>query len=376
MSEFGAGSGGHAACCIIPPHMLRNLERTGTRQEREGAGTTLRLDAETRLLRDRAGAVRPASSESAVDGKTARRNIYVDGKTARQPGAVAGVVDVAPGALVRAEGAPDTGDVTVTEAYDGLGATLALLTEVYQRNSLDGAGLDLTATVHYGNRYNNAQWNGSQMIFGDGDGTLFNRFTVAIDIIGHELTHGLTQNTAGLHYYGQSGALNESMSDVFGVMVAQYHASPRPIAEQADWLIGKGIFTSAVRGLAIRSMKAPGSAYDDPKLGKDPQPGSMDAYLETFEDNGGVHINSGIPNRAFQLAAVALGGYSWERAGQVWYDTLLDPKLSPSATFVQFAALTVAHAGKLGADVAEAVQGAWQQVGVRPPAPLLDELRV
>lgn len=353
-----------SVCQIIPPHMLRNLERTGNRQERDGATTTLRLDEETRLLRDRAGAVRPASNEAAVEGKTAKRNIYDARNGTRLPGT-----------LVRAEGAPDTGDVTVTEAYDGLGATLALLADVYSRNSLDGAGLDLTATVHYGNKYNNAQWNGSQMIFGDGDGALFNRFTSAIDIIGHELTHGLTQNTAGLRYYGQSGALNESVSDVFGVMVAQYHASPRQPAEQADWLVGKGIFTPAVRGVAIRSMKAPGTAYDDPKLGKDPQPGSMDAYVETFEDNGGVHINSGIPNRAFQLAAVALGGYSWEKAGQVWYDTLLDPKLSPSATFVQFAALTVTHAGKLGADVAEAVQGAWQQVGVRPPAPLLDELR-
>lgn len=362
MSEMvGAGF----CCHIIPPHILRNLERNGSAQERDRAAATLRLDEQNRLVRDRAGGARPASSETVVEGRTARRNVY-DAKGATR----------LPGTLVRAEGAPDTGDAAVTEAYDGLGATLALLVDVYQRNSLDGAGMDLTATVHYGNRYNNAQWNGAQMIFGDGDGVLFNRFTSAIDIIGHELAHGLTQNTAGLHYYGQSGALNESVSDVFGVMVAQYQASPRPTAEQADWLVGKGIFTPAVRGVAIRSMKAPGTAYDDPKLGKDPQPGSMDAYVETFEDNGGVHINSGIPNRAFQLAAVALGGYSWERAGQVWYDTLTDPKLSPSATFVQFAALTVAHAGKLGADVAEAVQGAWQQVGVRPPAPLLAELSV
>lgn len=351
--------------CVIPPHVLRSIERNGTPAERERAAETLRLDDAARVLRTRVGAVRAAPPEAAVAGVTAKRNIYDAGNGTKLPGT-----------LVRGEGAPETGDVTVTEAYDGLGATLALLGDVYDRNSLDDAGLDLVSTVHYGNRYNNAQWNGTQMIFGDGDGTLFNRFTVAVDIIGHELTHGVTQHAAGLHYYGQSGALNESLSDVFGAMVAQYHAAPRQTADQADWLIGKGIFTAAVKGAAIRSMKEPGTAYDDPKLGKDPQPASMDAYVETFEDNGGVHINSGIPNRAFYLAAVALGGYSWEKAGQVWYDTLLDPKLRPGATFVQFAALTVANAGKLGPDVADAVQGAWQQVGVQPPATLLDELRV
>jgi Zn-dependent metalloprotease len=349
--------------CVVPPHILRRIQENGTPEERDLADATLRLDETARVSRIQAGTVRSAPAVEGTAGVTAKRNIYDAGHGTGLPGT-----------LVRAEGAPDSGDVTVNEAYDGLGATLALYGDIYRRNSLDGAGQDLTGTVHYGNKYNNAQWNGTQMLFGDGDGTIFNRFTIAIDIIGHELTHGVTQHTAGLNYYGQSGALNESVSDVFGSLVKQYHAAPRETADQADWLIGKGIFTAAIKGVAIRSMKDPGTAYDDPKLGKDPQPATMDDYQDTFEDNGGVHINSGIPNRAFYLAAVGIGGYAWEKAGQVWYDTLIDPKLSASATFVQFAALTVANAARFGSDVAGAVQDAWQQVGVRP-AKLLDELR-
>src|SRR5262249_6826367 len=148
----------------------------------------------------------------------------------------------------------------------------------------------------------------------------FNRFTISVDIMGHELTHGVTAYTAGLIYQGQSGALNESISDVFGSMVKQFALSQT--VATADWLIGAGIFTPKVNGVALRSMKEPGTAYNDPVLGKDPQPADMAHYVNTSSDNGGVHINSGIPNRAFYLTAVALGGNSWDRAGRIWYATL------------------------------------------------------
>src|SRR5690606_25342549 len=115
---------------------------------------------------------------------------------------------------------------------------------------------------------------------------LFNRFTIAADIIGHELAHGVTQHTANLIYQGQSGALNESMSDVFGSLVKQRLLGHT--AAEADWLIGEGLFTSNVNGTGIRSMKEPGTAYDDPVLGKDPQPGHMNNYVQTPSDNGGV----------------------------------------------------------------------------------------
>src|SRR6185312_15543366 len=109
------------------------------------------------------------------------------------------------------------------EAYDGLGATYQLYSEAFDRDSIDDAGMPLLGSVHYDVDYDNAFWDGRQMVFGDGDGELFNRFTISLDVIGHELTHGVTADEAGLVYFRQSGALNESVSDVFGVLVKQYH---------------------------------------------------------------------------------------------------------------------------------------------------------
>ena len=100
----------------------------------------------------------------------------------------------------------------------------------------------------------------------------------------HEFAHGVTQFSAGLVYAGQSGALNESVSDAFAAMAKQRVLGQTP--EQADWLIGAGLFRPGVQARALRSMLEPGTAYDDPRLGRDPQVGSMD-YSETIEDNGG-----------------------------------------------------------------------------------------
>jgi hypothetical protein len=188
---------------------------------------------------------------------------------------------------------------------------------------------------------------------------VFGRFTKPIDVLGHELSHAVTQFTANLTYQGQSGALNESMSDVFGACVKQRHLGQD--AASADWLVGEGIFVAGINGKALRSMESPGTAYDDPKLGKDPQVGEMQDYVQTTEDNGGVHINSGIPNRAFVLAAKAVGGDSWSGAGKIWYAALTSG-LAAGSDFATFAAATVAAAG----DQAEAVRQAWTTVGVTP----------
>lgn len=275
-----------------------------------------------------------------------------------------------PGTLVRGEGDPETDDVAVTEAYDGLGATWDLLARVYGRDSLDGQGLMLPATVHYSRDYDNAFWDGRQMVFGDGDGVYFTRFTASLDVIAHELAHGLVQYTAGLTYVGQSGALNESVCDVIGSLVRQRVLGQS--AAEADWLIGSQLFTDRVRGVALRSMAAPGTAYDDPALGTDPQPGHMDDYVDlphdADNDNGGVHINSGIPNRAFHMFATALGGSSWERAGQVWFDTLATRGLIPrDADFLTFASATLTTARDRYAEnpeVVEALLEAWSGVGL------------
>ncbi len=341
--------------CILPPHILRSIAANGTQAQRSAAVRSLSVDHTIRLSRAthqllQAG-VRRATVAAAPVGK--RRTIYT-----------ASNEEALPGAVTRLEGAPATGDLAADEAYDGLGSTFDFYWDVFDRNSIDDEGLPLDATVHYGSAYDNAFWNGQQMVFGDGDQDVFNRFTISLDVIGHELTHGVTGDEVNLVYTGESGALNESVSDVFGSLVKQY--ALKQTATDADWLIGAGLFTDKVHGVALRSMKAPGTAYDDPLLGKDPQPANMSGYVHTTEDNGGVHINSGIPNHAFFIVASQFGSYAWEKAGRIWYETLRDPRLRPTASFRQFAGRTVRQASQLfGPAEAQAVLQAWREVGVK-----------
>jgi Zn-dependent metalloprotease len=342
-------------CCIIPPHLVRKLAESRDPQIRARALQSLALSSRIRGRRD----VYAAIAMPSVGNQGLHRTIFDAGNTTDLPGT-----------QVRAEGGAATGDQSVNEAYDGLGATYDLYEQVFKRNSLDDKGLRLVASVHYGQQYDNAEWDGRQMLFGDGDGQYFNRFTIAIDVIGHELTHGVTQYTANLEYQDQSGALNESFSDLFGSLVKQ-HAGGQDAAS-ADWLIGVGIFTDRVksgdpsRPAALRSMLHPGTGYDDPTFGKDPQPDNMRGYVHTQDDSGGVHTNSGIPNRAFALAAQAIGGDAWNDAGMIWYKTLL--RLSPTAQFQDVADMTYHVAGELftsGSDQQQAVLDAWAQVGLR-----------
>ncbi|MEV7089525.1 M4 family metallopeptidase [Streptomyces sp. NPDC093085] len=340
-------------CAIVPPHILDKLAQSEDLALSGPARRTLEADS-TQRTRRRLTALAPRLTPTTREATgTPHRTIH----DCRHGTAL-------PGTKVREEGSEPSGDATVNRAYSGLGATFELLLSAYGRDSLDGAGLPLAASVHYDREYANAFWDGEQMVFGDGDGEVFLDFTLPVDVIGHELTHGLTQYTANLAYYGQSGALNESLSDVFGTLVKQ-HALDRT-ADQADWLIGEGLLGPRVHGVALRSMKAPGTAYDDPALGKDPQPATMDDYVRTSKDNGGVHINSGIPNHAFYLLATELGGKAWERAGQIWFDVLTGGELEVDAEFTDFARLTVAAARARYGDAAEleATVKAWSQVGV------------
>jgi Zn-dependent metalloprotease len=344
---------GAHCCAILPASMLRRMAQHGTVAQRRAALATLATDQTVRLTR--------ATTQLLGSGPRA----LPLGTPAQQQRTIYDAAQrmTLPGKVVRSEGAKAGRDVEVNEAYDGLGATFAFFANVYQRNSIDDAGMPLDATVHYGKHYDNAFWNGAQMVFGDGDGDLFNRFTVSLDVIGHELTHGVTGDEARLVYVGESGALNESISDVFGSLVKQY--ALQQTAAKADWLIGKGLFTAKVHGVALRSMKAPGTAFDDPVLGKDEQPAHMSGYVHTTADNGGVHTNSGIPNHAFYLAAIALGGNAWDKAGRIWYATLRDRALKPTATFSEFADRTRANADHLlGTAARKVVAAAWDEVGV------------
>jgi Zn-dependent metalloprotease len=263
-----------------------------------------------------------------------------------------------PGDVVRSAGDPASGDTTVDEAADGTTAVLAMYADVFGRSSYDGAGAQVVVTVHYEQNYDNAFWDGTQLVFGDGDGKVFGSFTEPVDVLGHEFTHAVTQFSAALTYQDQSGALNESVSDCFGMCLKQRLLGQT--ADQADWLVGEGIFLSGINARALRDMAHPGTAYDDPTLGQDPQVGDMADYVDTTDDNGGVHTNSGIPNRAFYLAATAIGGDTWEGAGQIWYAALTGGQVVADTDFAGFAAATVAAAG----DHADAVRTAWETVGV------------
>ncbi len=348
----------HPLNCIIPPHMAERILENGTPGQKKKIGEYIRI----------AGQMRGQRQQLA---ELTKRGLASEGERMRKVYNAGNASDL-PGNLVRSEGDAPTGDPAVDEAYDGSGATYDLYAEVFGRNSIDKQGMELISTVHFLEGYDNAFWNGEQMVYGDGDEDLpeqerlFNRFTSAIDIIGHELTHGVTQYEANLVYRNQPGALNESFSDVFGSLVKQ--RVKNQTAPEADWLIGEGLFTANVDAEGIRSMKAPGTAYDDPLLGRDPQPGHMNDYVDTTSDNGGVHINSGIPNKAFYNLAVELGGYAWEKAGRIWYKTLCEA-LDQSSDFQAAASLSYKVAEDLfGKNSAEqkAVYNAWKAVGIIP----------
>src|SRR4249919_773626 len=346
-------------CTFVPPYLLQRIAlRAGTRHASASGRETLQVDDRLRARRES-----PPGQMAAP----------------RLPGTKTRVVHTAnyteslPGEIVRSDGDPPVGDLAVDEAFDSSGQVWDMFDSQFGRRSIDGRGGTVSITVHYGRDYDNAFWDGTQLVFGDGDGDgeIFERFTKPMDVMAHEFTHGVTQFTVGLAYQDQPGALNESISDVFASMAKQRMLGQT--AAEADWLIAEGLFMPGINARALRSMREPGTAYNDPQIGRDLQVGSMADYVETDADSGGVHINSGIPNRAFALAALDIGGYSWEKAGQVWYNTLLNGELSPQASFASFAQATVSSARRVFANdptLVEKVRAAWVDVGLLQAEPV------
>jgi Zn-dependent metalloprotease len=261
--------------------------------------------------------------------------------------------------LVRGEGDQPVTGATANAAYDALGATRSFYKEVLGRDSIDNVGSTLVADVNFGELYDNAFWDGQRMVFGNGDNIIFKDFTGDVDVPGHELTHGVTQYTAGLQYTDQPGALNEAFSDIFGSCVDMY-ANNRDAGEH-NWLIGEDVMADGLYGEAIRSMSHPGTAYDNSLMGHDPQPDSMAGYVP----GGDPHLNSGIINRTFYLTALDLGAFP---AAKIWYAALQN--LWPTAQFADAAhvcgemARILARDGVVARQAPQTVRAAFHEVGI------------
>ncbi|PMD96576.1 peptidase M4 family protein [Siphonobacter sp. BAB-5405] len=349
----------HSIHCIVPPYMTDQLVQSSNPEVRARALATVKISSALRAERQFSQAFPSLRAHSFAAEQGKDRVIY----DARQTDRLKNVI-------VRREGQEAGNDVAVNEAYDYSGDTYDFYESIFQRNSLDDRGMTLISAVHVAEPdyrggfvpMNNAFWNGELMAYGDGDGIIFNRFTQSLDVVGHELTHGVQSFTSNLTYYGQPGALNEHFSDVFGILIRQWKKQEE--AKTANWTIGSEVLVPAATRHGIRDMLNPGKAYvDDPDLGTDPQPGHMNDLYTGPYDNNGVHINSGIPNRVFALVATELGGNAWDVAGRIWYDTML--QLTSSGQFKDCAKLTVQIAGsQFGEAEKKVVSNAWKTVGL------------
>ncbi|KAG0080667.1 Translation initiation factor 3 subunit b [Podila epicladia] len=384
-------------CSIIPSYILKDITDSSNVPQTVRDIATKSFTHSAMIHHDQSGTqgadFDPSTALSTTAGLVPRpvnRDIYDAGQQG---------LHHLPGILVFADDIPtvqDLSDESVRNVHGHFEKVYDFYQKIFNRNSYDDKGAKLVISVHFdadpNPGFDNSFWfprphpKLSQWVFGDGDSTLFNNFTKILDVSAHDFTHAVVDYTGILPYFFQSGALNESISDVFSSMIKQYFAPGGPQkVEDADWLFGEGLW-SVPGGKALRDMENPGTAFDIPGIVKDRQPAAGVPYeeLPLRDDNGGVHIYSSIPNRAFVLVAKALGGYSWEVAGQIWYASLTDPRLRKiftwddgrpvedewelirrsKDTFKVFANLTIEHARAYSSKAVEAVQNAWTEVRV------------
>ncbi|MDO6517876.1 M4 family metallopeptidase [Zobellia uliginosa] len=332
----------HAQCYIVPPYLLEKLAKHGNNSCKRALNDT------GRIAERRRNSLNNLILRKPEEGK-GERFIY-DSKNQFEQRLE----------LVRKEGQEAVADSSVNKAYETSGFVRDYFKDTFGLNSIDGNGLDIISNVHYGEGYNNAYWDGDEMTYGDGDGKEFTDFASAIDVVAHELAHGVTQFLANLEYQSQPGALNEHFSDVFGTIIKQKYLK-QDISE-ADWLIGDSVVTEGFPGVAIRSMKAPGTANDF-----DTQPDHMDNYYNGSGDNQGVHINSGIPNKAFYLCCLEIG---IDDCALIWFETL--KSLWRTADFNDMVETLIRTAeqliseNKVSEKAIEAIGNSFSQVGLTP----------
>lgn len=266
-----------------------------------------------------------------------------------------------PGTLTRSEGGAKSNDQMVNAAYDNSGICYDFYKATFNRDSIDNRGGKLISTVHYSSKYNNAFWDGTQMVYGDGDGVIFYDFAGDLSVVCHELTHAVTTYTANLRYSQESGALNEGMSDIMGAASCVYRDGG---ITGTTWLLGHDCYLD---GDALRYMNNPildGSSYD-----------WYPTRYKGTSDNGGVHWNSGIANLAFVL--MTQGGVhpqqkstNWveeigiQKSQQIMYSALVN-YMTASTTFAQARAATETAAKALYTTTeVTTVSAAWKAVGV------------
>lgn len=332
-------------CHILTDRHLEYLEKKGD----EAAKFTREVSNITRGNREILGQISlGAESFSAVTRSGKYRLVYDAHNTMDR---------LNPNYLVYEEGGEFTGDATAkvdaTQAYEFAGVTYDFYQELFNRKSIDDRDMELVSTVRYRRNYRNAFWDGRTMTYGDG-------MTKCIDVVGHEMTHGVTQYEANLIYENQPGALNEHFSDVMGILVKQRFQNES--ASESNWLLGERIVPQID---AVRSLKDPGSCIGDAQINDEGNKiNHMDNFYHGSEDNGGVHMNSGIPNKAFYLVATKIGGNAWDIAGKIWYIVLRD-KLQQRSSFQEAANYTFEVAKSFfDSNVQDAVVDGWSKVGI------------
>ncbi len=339
-------------CCIVPNDVLVRLagDKDLTSELRKGAADSASISDALRRVRHESGALTAASRAVGAHllqlAATPKVTVYDCRGT-----------QTLPGAAVSSPG--KSADATAKRGFTETTSVAKFYKKVFGRNSIDDAGMTMMSSIHFGTRYNNAMWNGSQMIYGDGDGKLFVDFTKGNDVIGHELTHGVTQHTLQLGYSADAGGLNESLSDCFGSMFRQWEAAQT--VDKADWLIGADIMGPTAKAKGYTCLRNMADPADRKALA--PQPTQYSQLTPGMDP----HYTSGPPNLAFCTACKTLGGKSWERIGQVWYRVMTTSGAQPTLTMPAFAARCRQVAQQMYPTqpaVSAAVDAGWKQVGL------------
>jgi Zn-dependent metalloprotease len=341
-------------CHIVPQKVLKRFaeDTSFSDEQRKHFADTMKIDVELRKLRTQAGKLtRVANLVAAPMGLTAAAappaiTVFDCNHSQTPPGAQ--VADPA-----------NAADATAKRAFVETSSVAAFYLQVFGRNSIDDAGMSMVSSIHFGTGYPNAFWNGSQMTYGDGDGSLFIDFTLGNDVIAHELTHGVTQHSLQLSYVNEAGGLNESLSDCFGSMFRQWEA--KQDVTQADWMIGKDVVgpgATAKGYTCLRDLSDPAGSHCL---------GAQQVKFSQYKAGMDPHESSGIPNLAFYTIAKAVGGNSWDKVGQIWYKAMTGFDPTPAMKMKAFADRTRSVAAQLNpgdAAVAGAVDAGWKSVGL------------